>query len=143
VELRPPLPSAGLYNSIVVEGGFAFTSGTVAVEGDPLRLAYPGCLGRDISIEDAQLSARGAIISTLGNLSGSLGGLERVERFVKLVGYVRATPDFEHTPKVMDGASQLLLDVFGRELLPARTAIGVSSLPGGASVEVDTIVKLT
>ena len=83
------------------------------------------------------------MISTLGNLAGSLGGLDRVERFVKLLGYVRATPDFENTPAVMNGASQLLADVFGRELLPARTAIGVSALPGGASVEVDTIVKLS
>ena len=59
------------------------------------------------------------------------------------VGYVRATPEFPGSPAVMDGASELLRDLFGADVLPARTAIGVSALPGGASVELDTIVKLT
>jgi enamine deaminase RidA (YjgF/YER057c/UK114 family) len=143
VEVPDPLPPGGLYNSVVVEGGFAFTSGIVAVEGPPLRLAYAGCLGEDLSVEEGQRSARGALLSTLGNLAGALGGLDRIERFVKMTGYVRATPDFQRTPAVMDGASQLLADVFGAELLPVRTAVGVSALPGGASVEIDTIVRLS
>jgi len=109
----------------------------------PLRLAYAGCLGDDLSIEDGQASARGAMLSTLGNLAGALGSLDRIVRFVKMVGYVRATPDFGKTPTVMDGASQLLKDLFGQELLPARSAVGVSALPSGASVEIDTIVRIT
>jgi enamine deaminase RidA (YjgF/YER057c/UK114 family) len=142
VELPGPLPAGGLYNSVVIDGDHAFTSGIVAVEGPPLRLAYAGCVGDDLSVEDGQLSARGALLSTLGNLAGALGGLDRIERFLKMTGFVRATPDFQRTPAVMDGASQLLADVFGAELLPARTAVGVSALPSGASVEIDTIVKL-
>jgi enamine deaminase RidA (YjgF/YER057c/UK114 family) len=142
ITIPDPLPAGGLYSSVVIDGGYAFTSGIVAVEGPPLKLAYAGCLGDDLSIDDGKLSARGAMLSTLGNLKGALGSLDRVERFVRLVGYVRATPAFTGPPAVMDGASELLRDVFGAELLPARTAIGVAALPGGASVEIDAIVKL-
>jgi enamine deaminase RidA (YjgF/YER057c/UK114 family) len=143
VKIPDPLPAGGLFTSVVIDGNIAYTSGIVAVEGPPLRLAYPGCVGDDLSIEDAKLSARGAMISTLGNLRGALGSLDRIERFCKMTGYVRATPGFDKTPAVVDGASEVLLEIFGKELLSARTAIGVSALPGGASVEIDTIVKLT
>ncbi len=142
ITIPDPLPAGGLYTSVVIEGGLAYTAGTVAVEGPPLKLAYAGRLGDDLSLDDAKLSARGAMLSTLGNLKGALGSLSRIERFVRLVGYVRAAPDFTGPPAVMDGASELLRDLFGAELLPVRTAIGVAALPGGASVELDTIVKL-
>ena len=142
IEVPEPLPAGGLYTAVVIDGDIAYTSGIVAVEGPPLRLAHPGCLGDDLSIEDGRLSAAGAVRSTLGNLRGALGSLDRIARFVKLMGFVRATPDFQATPKVMDGASELLRDIFGEDLLPARSAVGVSALPGGASVEIDTIVKL-
>ena len=142
IELPDPLPAGGLYTSIVIDGDIAYTSGTVAVEGPPLKLAYAGCLGDDLSIEDGQASAAGAMRSTLGNLRGALGDLDRIERFLKVTGFVRATPDFQAAPKVMDGASELLRDIFGEELVPARSAIGVAALPGGASVELDAVVKL-
>jgi enamine deaminase RidA (YjgF/YER057c/UK114 family) len=141
--IRDPLPAGGLYTSVVIDGLWAYTSGTVAVEGPPLKLAYPGCVGDDLSFEDAKKSAAGALLSTLGNLRGALGSLDRVERVVRMVGFVRAAPGFDKTPAVMDGASEVLRDIFGPDLLPARTAVGVSALPGGASVEVDTIIKLT
>ena len=141
--LRDPLPAGGLYTSVVIDGLWAYTSGTVAVEGPPLKLAYVGRLGEDLSIEDGKASAAGALISTLGNLRGALGSLDRIERVVKMTGYVRATHDFDKSPAVMDGASELLQQIFGADLVPARSAVGVSALPGGASVELDTIVKLT
>ena len=140
IKLLDPLPAGGLYTSVVVVDGLAYTSGTVAVEGPPLKLAYPGCLGDDLDVETGQLSARLAFLSLLGNLRGAIGSLDRVERFVKLTGYVRAAPSFMQTPKVMDGASQVLVDVFGQAC--ARSAVGVSALPGGASVEIDSVVKL-
>jgi enamine deaminase RidA (YjgF/YER057c/UK114 family) len=140
IELRDPLPAGGLYTPAVVVDGLAYTSGTVAVDGPPLRLAHPGCLGDDLDLEAGQESARKAMISLLGNLRGAIGTLDRVERFVRISGYVRAVPSFKDAPKVMDGASQLLIDIFGEPC--ARSAIGVSALPGGASVEIDSIVKL-
>jgi enamine deaminase RidA (YjgF/YER057c/UK114 family) len=143
IELLGPLPAGGLYTAVVIDGDVAYTSGIVAVEGPPLHLVYAGCVGEDLTMEEAQRSARGALLSTLGNLRGALGSLDRVERFLKMTGYVRAVPGYEKTPTVMDGASELVRDIFGADLLPARAAVGVSALPGGASVEIDTIVKLT
>jgi enamine deaminase RidA (YjgF/YER057c/UK114 family) len=142
IELMGPLPAGGLYTSVVVTGNMAYTSGIVAVEGPPLKLAHAGCLGDDIDLEEGRLGARGALLSTLGNLRGALGSLDRIERFIKLVGYVRAVPSYTDMPKVMDGASELLRDIFGPELVPARSAIGVSALPGGASVEVEAVILL-
>jgi len=141
IELMDPLPSGGLYTPIVIVGELAFTSGTVAVEGPPLKLAYPGCLGDDLDVETGKLSAARAFISTLSNLRGALGSLDRINRFVKLTGYVRSAPDFKQMPQVMDGASQMMIDIFGQPC--ARSAIGVSALPGGASVEIDTVVQLS
>jgi enamine deaminase RidA (YjgF/YER057c/UK114 family) len=140
VTLMDPLPAGGLYKSVVISGDEAYTAGVVAVEGPPLKLAFPGCLGDDLDIEQGQQSARQAFISLLSNLRGALGTLDRIERFLKLTGYVRSAPSFQQMPKVMDGASQLLIDIFGEPC--ARTAIGVSALPGGASVEIDAIVRL-
>jgi enamine deaminase RidA (YjgF/YER057c/UK114 family) len=140
IRLLDPLPAGGLYTSVVIVDDIAYTSGTVAVDGPPLKLAHPGCLGDDLDVEAGQASARQAFISLLGNLRGAIGSLDRVDRFVKLTGYVRAVPSFVQTPKVMDGASQLLVDIFGQAC--ARSAVGVSALPGGASVEIDSIVKL-
>jgi enamine deaminase RidA (YjgF/YER057c/UK114 family) len=140
IELMDPLPAGGLYAAVVIDGTTAYTSGIVAVEGPPLRLAYPGCVGEDIDLETAQKSAQRAFISLLSNLRGGLGTLDRVDYFLKMTGYVRANASFNQMPKVMDAASQMLIDIFGAPC--ARTAIGVSSLPGGASVEIDAVVKL-
>jgi enamine deaminase RidA (YjgF/YER057c/UK114 family) len=141
IELMDPLPAGGLYTSVVVSGDLAYTSGVVAVEGPPLRLAHAGCLGDDLDIEQGQQSAERAFISLLSNLRGAIGTLDRVDRFVRMTGYVRAVPTFEKMPAVMDGASKLLIDIFGEPC--ARTAIGVAALPGGASVEIDAVVRLS
>lgn len=143
LNIPDPLPAGGLFTSVVVDGTIAYCSGIVAVEGPPLRLAYAGCVGDDLSVDDGKLSARGAMLSTLGNVRGAIGTLDHIERFLRLTGYVRAIPGFDKTPAVIDGASELLVEIFGKDLLSARTAIGVSALPGGASVEIDAIVKLT
>ncbi len=143
IELSGPLPAGGLYSSVVIDRDVAYTSGIVAVEGPPFKLVHAGCLGDDLDIEAGKLSARGALLSTLGNLRGALGTLDRIERFLKVTGYVRAVPGFDKMPAVMDGASEVIRDIFGEDRLPVRTAVGLTSLPGGASVELDTIVKLT
>src|SRR5258708_36631987 len=141
--IRAPPPPGGLYASVGIDGLWAYTSGPAAVEGPPLKLAYVGRLGEDVSIEDGRKSAAAALISTLGNLRGALGSLDRIERVVKMVGYVRATHDFDKSPAVMDGAAELLEQIFGKHLLPARSAVGVSALPRGASVGPVPAIKLT
>lgn len=142
IELREPLSPGALYSAVVVDAGLAYVSGTVAVAGPPWTLDYPGRLGDDLELEDGRRSAASAIVTTLSNLRGALGDLNRVDRFVKLVGYVRCTPDFGQTPAVIDGASEVLAIAFGADSVPARSAIGVASLPYGASVEVEAIVRL-
>jgi enamine deaminase RidA (YjgF/YER057c/UK114 family) len=143
IRVPDPLPAGGLYAAVVIDGDVAYTSGIVAVDpGPPLSLAYPGVVGDDLSVEEGQAAARGAFISTLANLRGALGDLDRIERFLKVTGFVRAASGFKELPKVLDGASQLIVDLLGADNLSARTTVGVAGLPGGASVELDTVVRL-
>jgi enamine deaminase RidA (YjgF/YER057c/UK114 family) len=143
IQIPGPLGTGGLYTPIVIDGDIAYTSGIVAVDaGPPVKLAYAGLVGDDVSIEDGQASARGAMISTLANLRGALGDLDRVERFLKVTGFVRSAPGFTDLPKILDGASQLLIDIFGDDRRSARTTVGVAGLPGGASVELDAVVRI-
>ncbi|MCE9622587.1 MAG: RidA family protein [Actinomycetia bacterium] len=141
--IPPPLPAHPMFPGVAIDGLTAYTSGIVAVEGPPWKLAFAGSVGDELDVETAKQSAALAMLCTLANLKGALGGsLDRVERFVKLMGFVRCKPEFKDPPLVMNGASEVLLSIFGAELLPARSAIGVAALPSGASVELDAIVKL-
>lgn len=141
--IPPPLPIHPMFPSVAIDGTTAYTSGIVAVEGPPWKMAFAGSVGDELDIETAKQSAALAMLCTLANLKGALGGsLDRIERFVKLMGFVRCKPEFKDPPLVINGASEVLLSIFGSELLPARSAIGVAALPSGASVEIDTIVKL-
>ena len=143
IVIPEPLPAQPLFPGAVIDGSTAYTSGIVAVEGPPWKMVYAGSVGDEISVEDAQKSAALAMVCTLANLKGALGGsLGRVERFVKLMGFVRCRPDFMQAPNVINGASEVLLNIFGQDRLPARSAIGVAALPGGASVEIDAVVRL-
>jgi enamine deaminase RidA (YjgF/YER057c/UK114 family) len=144
LELPDQIGTGGLYTSVVIEGNLAFTSGIVAIDlGPPRGLAYRGQVGSELSVEEGQASARGAMISTLAILKGALGDLNRVERFLKVTGYVRNAPDFFDLPKVLDGASQLIIELFGDDRRSARTTVGVAGLPGGASVELDAVVRIS
>ena len=141
--IPPPLPAHPMFPSVAIDGLTAYTSGIVAVEGPPWKLGYAGSVGDELDVEEAKKSAALAMLCTLANLKGALGGsLDRVERFVKLMGFVRCKPEFKDPPLVMNGASEVLLAIFGAENLPARSAIGVAALPSGASVELDSVVKL-
>jgi enamine deaminase RidA (YjgF/YER057c/UK114 family) len=101
-----------------------------------------GVVGADVTVEQAVEQARLAALNLLGAIDAA-AGLDAVTALVHLRGYVRATADFEHHPAVIDGASRLLLDVFGAECgAHARTAIGVASLPGGACVELELVAAV-
>jgi enamine deaminase RidA (YjgF/YER057c/UK114 family) len=143
IEIPPPLPANPLFPGAVVDGSTAYTSGIVAVEGPPWKMAYAGSVGDDLDVEDAQKSAALAMRCTLANLKGVLGGsLDRVDRFLKIMGFVRCRPEFGDAPLVVNGASEVLAAIFGADRLPARSAIGVAALPNGASVEIDAVVRL-
>lgn len=140
IELPAPRPPAGAYTPVVIDGAVAYTSGLIAIaDGEP---AFPGRLGAELTVAEGQQSARGACLRSLGTLSVALGGLDRVERILKVTGYVRAVPEFTELPPVLDGASELLIEVFGEAGRSARTTVGVAALPRGASVELDLVVRL-
>jgi enamine deaminase RidA (YjgF/YER057c/UK114 family) len=105
---------------------------------------YIGKLGRDISVEDGQKAAELAALNLLARLKTACGGnLDRVVRCVKVVGFVNATPEFADHPKVINGASDLLVKVFGEAGRHARSAVGMGSLPFGVAVEVEAVFEVT
>ena len=101
-----------------------------------------GKLGLDLSVEDGYRAARVAMINSLGTIKASLGSLKRVRRFIKLLGMVNCAADFVRQPEIVNGASDLLDEVFGKEVaLHARSAVGMHSLPRGNCVEIETILE--
>ena len=127
---------------MVVRGDLAFTSGALGTFDEPLRVAHPGQVGVDVSLDDAKESARLALLATLANLDEALGDLERVEAFVHLTGYVNAGAAFDKVHHVVGAANDLVADLFGDDRLAGRTAVGVATLPERASVVLDAVVAL-
>ena len=101
-----------------------------------------GKLGKDLSIEQGQAAARLTGISLISTLRGYIGDLNRVKRIVKVVGLVNCTPEFAQQPQVMNGCSNLLVEVFGDRGRHARTSVGVNALPNNIAVEIEMIVEL-
>ncbi|BDW80729.1 hypothetical protein MACH24_01670 [Erythrobacter sp. Dej080120_24] len=142
-ELGITLPAAAApvasYVPVVVQGDLAYVSGQISfVEGELVK----GRLGDDVSLEEGMAAARGCGLMILAQLKAALGSLDRVERVVKLGGFVNSTPDFTDQPKVINGASDLMLEVFGEAGKHARAAVGVPALPLGVAVEVDAVVAI-
>ena len=141
ITLPPPGAPAGNYVPFVVVGDIAYMSGQVAREAGKMK--YVGKVGRDISIEDGQAAARLCAVNLLSQLKAACGGdLDRVERCVRLSGFVNSPPDFFEHPKVVNGASDLMVQVLGERGQHARTAVGVAALPLDSAVEVEAIFKL-
>lgn len=140
IELPKPNQPAAVYCPGVRSGGFIYTAGqTPKVDG---VLQYKGKLGKDLEAEDGKAAARLSALSCLAIISELAGGLDQVERIVKVTGFVNSDPSFTAQPQVIDGASLLLYDIFGEAGAHARSAVGCSSLPGDACCEVEMIVKL-
>lgn len=134
-----PMP-VGSYLPARRVGGLVYSSGqTPTVNG---QLYFRGRVGAEIDVADAYQAARLAALNCLAEIGQEVGDLDLIDSVVKVNGYVRCAPDFEQQPKVMDGASNLLIELFGERGRHARTAIGVSELPAGAPVEVELIVAI-
>ena len=136
-----PEPAAPVANYIPVSraGSLLYVSGQLPTEGG--RDRYAGKLG-EISIEDGQKAARICAINIIGQLKAALGDLDRVVSCVRLGGFVNALPDFADHPKVLNGASDLMVEVFGEAGRHARAAVGCASLPRNVAVEVDAIFEV-
>ncbi len=142
-ELGITLPQAAApvaaYVPVVEAGGLAYVSGQVSfVDG----VLVKGRLGEDVSLEQGIEAAQGCGLMILAQLKAALGSLDRVERVVKLGAFINSTADFTDQPKVANGASELMVAVFGDAGKHARSAVGVPSLPLGVAVEVDAIVAV-
>jgi len=144
-ELGITLPEAAApvanYVGYVKTGNLVFVSGQITLkDGKP---AYLGKLGAEVSLEDGQSAATLCAINIVAQLKAACDGdLDRVRRVVKLGGFVNSTPEFTDQPKVINGASDLMVAVFGDNGKHARAAVSVASLPLGVSVEVDAVVEI-
>jgi enamine deaminase RidA (YjgF/YER057c/UK114 family) len=141
ITLPPPGKPGGLYTPCVQTGTLLFVSGQVPVVDG--QLTVRGKLGAGVSLEMGQDLARRCALNALGHVRAQLGTLDRVVRAVKVNGYVASATGFTQQPQVINGASQLLLDVFGEAGGHARAAVGVAELPGGAPVEVEFIFEVS
>ena len=135
---EPPTPG-GNYRSAKAAGGLIYLAGVVSTGSAGV---ITGTAGADRSIADGYAAARACALTQLAVLKRELGSLDKVQQIVSLNGYVNAVPGFPDPPAVINGASDLLLDVFGDPGRHARAAIGVSALPRNALVEVQMIVAI-
>ena len=141
IAIPSPAEAAGNYVGFVVTGNLAFLAGQVPIENGVRK--FIGKLGREFTAEEGQKAAELAAFNMLARLKSACDGdLDRVVRCVKLVGYVNSTPDFADHPKVVNGASDLVVRVFGDAGRHARSAVGMNSLPSGVAVEVEGIFEI-
>ena len=133
--------AVGNFVPAVRTGNLVYLSGTGPglPEGGFLHV---GKLGADLTIEQGYECARLTMLNLLSNLKGEIGDLDRLKRVVKLLCMINAAPDFEHTPRVANGASDLLVSLYGERGEHARSAVGMSTLPGGMPVEIEMIVEV-
>ena len=140
ITLPEPAAPVAAYVPVVIAGGLAHVSGQLPFIDGKL---VTGRLGEDVSLEDGTAAARACGLMILAQLKAALGSLDRVERVVKLGAFVNSTGDFTDQPKVANGASELMADVFGDAGRHARAAVGVPALPLDAAVEVDAVIAVS
>lgn len=137
---EPAIPVAN-FVPYVVTGKLVYISGQIPLEAG--RANFVGKLGLDFTVEEGQEAARACALSVLALIRHACGGdLSRVVRCVRLGGFINSTPEFTGQPQVMNGASDLIVSVFGEQGRHARAAVGVNSLPFGVAVEVDAIFEI-
>ncbi len=142
IELPEASAPAANYVPYTISGNTLFISGQVTFWNGELR--YLGKLGDTISVEDGYQAARLCGLNLIAQMRAAAGGdLGRVARVLKLGGFVNSTPDFTDQPKIINGASDLMVEVFGDAGRHARFAVSAASLPLGVSVEVDAVVELS
>jgi enamine deaminase RidA (YjgF/YER057c/UK114 family) len=140
IELPPPPKPVASYVPVVVSGGFAFVAGQVAMAEGTVQ--SPGKLGAEVSVGEGQAAARRCALQALAALEEELGDLDRVTRIVQVTVFVASGEGFTDQPKVANGASDVLVEVFGDAGRHARAAVGVAELPLGGPVEVAVIARV-
>lgn len=141
IELPPPPKPAGVYKPIVIVGNQVLVSGHGPLCADGSLIT--GKVGQDKDLEGGYAAARQTGLAILATLRKELGSLDRIKRVVKLLGMVNATPDFVKHPAVINGCSELYAQVFGADAgVGVRSAVGMGSLPGNISVEIEGVFEL-
>src|SRR4030042_4279153 len=141
LRLLPEPTPVGAYLLAQKTGNLLFLSGTTCYLDDG-HILFTGRVGKELSIEQGYLAAQQTMLNLLSVVKSELGDLDRVERIIKLNGYVNSAPDFDQQPAVINGASELLEKIFGPRGKHARTSIGVSDLPGHIPVEIEMVVQV-
>jgi enamine deaminase RidA (YjgF/YER057c/UK114 family) len=137
----PPAPTPfGAYVPAVQTGNLLFLSGMLATVGHAPKMV--GIVGKDLDVKAGRDSAHIAALNVLALTKKQLGSLNRVSRIVRLGVYIAATPQFTEHPKVADGASELLRDIFGERLVSSRLIFGVASLPLASPIELEVILEV-
>jgi enamine deaminase RidA (YjgF/YER057c/UK114 family) len=136
----PEIEALGNYRPAVKAGKLVHISGQLPkAEG---RISYTGRVGRELTLETARKAARLCVVNCLAALKSEIGNLDKVQKVVKLNGYITSGVGFRDQHKVMDAASELVVDVFGPSGKHARSTVGVVELPMGAAVEIDMVVEV-
>lgn len=139
IRLPPVFPPAGNYLPCVVDGDILYVGGHGPIDGDYM---VRGKVGQDLTLEEGRAAARMTALSMLATIDAELGSLDRIARIIKVFGMVNVAPGFDQTPAVIDGCSDLLVDVFGDAGRHTRAAVGLAELPLGTSVEIEMIARL-
>ncbi|NBN63751.1 RidA family protein [Pannonibacter tanglangensis] len=140
VTLPTPAAPQANYVPVVRTGNLLFVSGQIPV--GPNGIEFVGKVGQEFGIEEGRACARLCGINIIAQTKAAIGDLEKVVRIVKLVGMVNSTPDFTDQPKVINGCSDFLVDVFGDKGRHARSAVSVASLPFGVAVEIEAVIEV-
>ena len=141
IALPPPSKPLGNYVPGVRVGNLLFLSGHGPIRGDG-QATVRGKVGRDLSVEDGYKAAREVGVNLLGSARTLLGSLDKVKRVVKVLGMVNSAEGFGEQPKVINGFSDLMVEVFGENGRHARSAVGMTELPSGIPVEIEMILEV-
>ena len=141
IELPPPPQPLAIYVPAVLAGNILYLSGVLPMRDG--QLVFSGKLGRDLTVEQGMESARLALLNALAIAKQALGTLDRITRVVKVVGHVASAEGFIQQPQVLNGASDLLVEIFGEAGRHARVAVGAAELPRGAPVEIEVIFSVS
>ena len=142
VTIPDPKPALGSYVPAVQTGSLVFVSGNLPIQADGSML-HSGKLGEEVSVEEGYAAAKQCAINCLSAAKGIIGDLNNVKQVVKLRVLVNSSPDFTDQPAVANGASDLIVELFGESGKHARAAVGVASLPLGVSVEVELVLEVS
>ena len=141
IELPTPPSPAGSYIPVVTTGNLAFVSGQIPMKEG--KVIFEGKVPEQQSLESARDAAKICIINGLAQLKANLGSLDKITKFVRISGFVNSNPEFTEQPKVINAASDLLVEIFGDMAKHSRIAVGVASLPLNSTVEIDMVVEFS